>query len=415
MTAQAKGPMILEGCTVLDFTQYLAGAGVTRMMAELGADIIKVEIPEIGDGGRLLPFAANGRSGFFVQHNRGKKSLCVDWNQPEGQQLLLELASQVDIVAENFSSGDIMARRGLDYEAIRAVNPDIIYLSVSCFGRESAWAGKPGYDYIAQAVSGIMHMTGDPDGPPRFVCSALGDTNGAVHGFASLGYALYHRERTGQGQHLDISMTDALFHFHEGQLMAHHLTNGEFDPKRYGAHHTAVFPAGSFKAPQGYIVVLALDLQWANVCRCLGRLDLLDNPRYQTMAQRAEHRWELVEILEGWMATFERDQDVLDELERHHVPAGPVLSPVEALDHPYFKSRDMIRWVEDPLTGPIPIPGFPFKFSAQRELPELVCSSLGEHNSQILQQRLGRSSEEVAALLASGVLFERELPDQPIN
>ena len=176
---QSNGqPRILEGCTVLDFTQYLAGSGVTRMMAELGADIIKVELAEIGDPARLLPMIVEGRSAWYVQHNRGKKSLCVDWNRPEARELLLELARDVDIVAENFSSAEVMARRGLDYESVRAVNPDVIYLSVSCFGRTSPWATKPGYDYIAQAVSGIMHMTGDPDGPPMMVGSAMGDTTG---------------------------------------------------------------------------------------------------------------------------------------------------------------------------------------------------------------------------------------------
>ncbi len=404
---QSNGqPMILEGCTVLDFTQYLAGAGVTRMMAELGADIIKVEIPEVGDGGRLLPFESGGRSGFFVQHNRGKKSICVDWNTEAGRNLLLELARDVDIVAENFSSGDIMARRGLDYESIRAVNPKVIYLSVSCFGRNSAWAGKPGYDYIAQAVSGIMHMTGDPEGPPQFVGSALGDTNGALHGFASLGYALYHRERTGRGQHLDISMTDALFHFHEGQLMATHLSGGSYEAKRYGTHHVAIFPAGTFRGPQGYVVVLALDLQWSNVCHCIGRPELLEDPRYQTMAQRAERRAELIPLIEGWMATFATDQEVLDALEAHHVPAGPVLSPVDAIDHPYFASRDMVRWVDDPRTGPIPIPGFPFKFSDQPELPTLSAAELGEHNAEVLNARLGLTIEQVQALTEAGVLYQ---------
>jgi crotonobetainyl-CoA:carnitine CoA-transferase CaiB-like acyl-CoA transferase len=300
-----------------------------------------------------------------------------------------------------------MARRGLDYESVRAVNPRVIYLSVSCFGRSSAWAGKPGYDYIAQAVSGIMHMTGDPDGPPHFVCSALGDTNGAVHGFASLGYALYHRERTGRGQQLDISMTDALFHFHEGQLMAHHLSGGAFEAKRYGSHHVAVFPAGTYRGPEGYIVVLALDLQWPNVCRCIGRTDLLDDPRYQTLTQRAEHRDELIPLIEDWMATFTTDQEVLDELERHHVPGGPVLSPVDAIDHPYFKSRDMVRWVDDPRTGPIPIPGFPFKVSEQPELPPLVAADLGEHNAEVLTRRLGLSEQRVSELTEAGVLYHR--------
>jgi len=404
---QSNGqPRILEGCTVLDFTQYLAGSGVTRMMAELGAEIIKIELPEVGDPARLLPAIVEGRSAWYVQHNRGKRSLCVDWDRPEARELLLDLARDVDIVAENFSSADVMARRGLDYESIRAVNPDVIYLSVSCFGRTSPWAGKPGYDYIAQAVSGIMHMTGDPDGPPTMVGSSLGDSNTAVHGFASLGYALYHRERTGRGQHIDIAMTDCLFHFHEGQLEMNHFTNGEWEPNRFGSHHNVVFPAGVFKAPEGWIVVLALDLQWANFCRCIGRPDLLDDPRLQDLAGRAENRLELIGVVEAWMAGFSNDQAVLDALEEHHVPAGPVLSPLDALDHPHFKAREMVRWVDDPQLGPVPIPGFPWKFGDQPELPPIVAATLGEHNADILCWRLGLSAERVRSLTEDGVLFQ---------
>jgi CoA:oxalate CoA-transferase len=397
-------PLLLEGCTVLDFTQYLAGSGVTRMLAELGADIVKVEIPEVGDPARLLPLVKGDHSAWFVQHNRGKKSLCVDWNRPEGRELLLELARDADIVCENFGSASVMARRGLDYESVRAVNPDVIYLSVSCFGRTSPWAERPGYDYIAQAVSGIMHMTGDPDGPPTMVGSALGDTNGAVHGFASLGYALYHRERTGEGQHLDIAMTDCLFHFHEAQLQVHHVSGGEIVPKRFGNHNSLVFPAGSFRGPEGWIVIIALDLQWPNLCACLGRPDLLDNPRYRTLGDRAEHQGELIEIVEDWMAGFPTDEEVLAELERHRVPAGPVLSPVDAIGHPHFVARDMVRWVDDPNVGTVPIPGFPFKFGAQPELPPLVAATLGQHNLEVLTERLGLSPERVAELAEAGVL-----------
>lgn len=408
---QSNGdPMMLEGCKVLDFTQYLAGSGVTRMMAELGADIIKVELSSagVGDPARLLPVIVEGRSGWFVQHNRGKKSLCLDWDRPEARELLLELAREVDIVAENFATAEVMAKRGLDYESIKAVNPDVIYLSVSCFGRTSPWGTKPGYDYIAQAASGIMHMTGDPDGPPMMVGSALGDTNGAVHGFASLGYALYYRERTGKGQHIDLSMTDCLFHFHEGHLEAHHLSKGELVPKRFGSHHSVVFPAGCFQGPQGYIIILALDLQWKNVCECIDRMDLLDDPRLQTSTDRAVHRVELIEIIERWMATFDSDEAVLDQLEKYHVPAGPVLTPLDALDHPHFKARDMVRWVDDPQLGSVPIPGFPFKFGAQPELPDIRAALLGEHNEQVLTERLGYSAAKVAQLEADGVLHRGE-------
>ncbi|MPY94565.1 MAG: hypothetical protein GEV08_16345 [Acidimicrobiia bacterium] len=402
---QSNGdPFLLEGCTVLDFTQYLAGSGVTRLMAELGADIVKVELPEVGDPARLLPEVVEGRSGWFVQHNRGKKSICVDWDTPAGRELLLDLARDVDIVAENFGSADVMARRGLDYESVRAVNPDVIYLSVSCFGRTSPWAGKPGFDFIAQAVSGIMHMTGEPDRPPMMVGSALGDTNAAVHGFASLGYALYHRERTGRGQHIDLAMTDCLFHFHEGQLEVNHLTGGEWQPMRFGSHHNLVFPAGVFHGPQNWIVILALDLQWPNVTRCLGRPDLLEDPRLQTTGGRAAHREELVAIVETWMAGFGSDQAVLDVLAEHHVPAGPVLSPIDALDHPHFKAREMVRWVEDPQLGQIPIPGFPFKFGDQPELPPIVAATLGQHNEEVLTGRLGLHAERLAELKEAGVL-----------
>ena len=170
-------PMLLEGCKVLDLTQYLAGAGVTRLMAELGADIIKFEIAPVGDPGRLLPVVKNERSGFFIQHNRGKKSLCLDWEKPEALEILRDLAKNVDIVTENFGRADILERRGLDYESIKEFNPGVIYLSLSVFGRKSPWAHRPGYDYIAQAASGIMHMTGEPDRPPAMVGVPKFDAN----------------------------------------------------------------------------------------------------------------------------------------------------------------------------------------------------------------------------------------------
>ncbi len=398
---------ILEGCKVVDFTQYLAGAGVTRMMAELGADIVKIERAPVGDPGRLLPIVERERSGFFITHNRGKKSLCLDWDQPEAIDIIRDLARDADIVAENFARESSLARRGLDYESIRAINPDIIYLSISVFGRTGPWAGKPGYDCIAQAVSGMMHMMGEPDRPPAMAWSALGDTNAAVHGFGALGYALYHRERTGEGQHIDLAMTDCLYHFHESALEAHHLTSGQFVPQRFGRHHELVFPAGTFKGPIGWIVIQALELQWANVCNCIGRPDLIDDPRSKEMKERAENRVELAAIIEAWMANFATDEEVLAQLEEHHVPAGPVLSPIDALDHPHFKAREMVRWVEDPILGEIPIPGFPFKFGAQPERPEICAPLLGEQNAAILSERLGYHEDRIAELVQSGVLYSK--------
>lgn len=401
--AQAnKQEMILEGVTVLDFTQYLAGAGVTRMMAELGANIIKIELPGGGDGSRLLPVIQDGRSAWFVQHNRGKKSLCVDWNTPEGLQIIKDLVPSVDVVTENTGTPDILSKRGLDYASLSKLNPGLVMASVSAFGRDSAYSHKTGYDFIAQAFSGLMHMTGDPEGPPQFVGSSIGDTGSAVHAFAALGYALFHKERTGRGQYIDISMVDCMFHMHEGHLECAHLS--DYQPMRMGNHHELVFPVGTFRGPQGWIVILALDLQWPNFCKAIDRPDLIDDPRYAKMEDRAERRNELVGVTEAWMSTFDTDAEVLARLEAQRVPCSPVLSPLDAVGHEYFEHRDMVRWVDDPLIGKVPIPGYPFKFGDQPELPDLIAPVLGQHNSEILSSRLGMTDERIADLTAAGVL-----------
>jgi CoA-transferase family III len=187
MAATGKTRM-LSGCRVLDFTQYLAGPTVTRLMAEMGADIIKVELAPMGDPSRLLPTVKNGRSGYFVQQNRGKKSLCLDFNKPAALEVLRKLVSKVDIVVENFGPG-VMEKRELDYESLSKLNPRIIMASLSAFGRKSPLAHKTGYDMIAQSFSGLMHMTGDPNGPPTFVGIGIADVGSGVHTFAALGYA----------------------------------------------------------------------------------------------------------------------------------------------------------------------------------------------------------------------------------
>ena len=397
---------MLDGVHVVDFSQYLAGAGVSRMMAEMGADITKIEIGPVGDGGRLLPVMKDDRSGFFIQHNRGKKSVALNWEHSEAIDIAKALVSKADIVLENFGTADVLKRRGLDYDSIRALNPSIIYLSVSAFGRTGPWANKPGFDFMAQAASGLMHMTGSPTDPPGVVWSAISDNNAAVHGFAGLGYALYHREKTGQGQFIDLSMVDCLFHHHEIALEAWHLSEGDFVPKRMGQHHELVFPVGVFQGPESWIVIIALDFQWENMCKAMERPDLIDDPRYADMSDRASRRDELILLIEDWMSAFTNDEALLDHLEKHRVPASPILSPIDAIDHPHFKARDMFRWVDDPIIGSVPIPGFPWKFSIQGELPELAAPLLGEHNRQVLQSKLGYDAEQIRNLELSGVLIE---------
>jgi CoA:oxalate CoA-transferase len=259
---------------------------------------------------------------------------------------------------------------------------------------------------MAQAASGLMHMTGSPTEPPGVVWSAISDNNAAVHGFAGLGYALYHREKTGQGQFIDLAMVDCLFHHHEIALEAWHLSEGDFVPQRMGQHHELVFPVGVFQGPESWIVIIALDFQWENVCQAMERLDLINDPRYADMSDRAKRRDELIPVIEEWMSTFKSDEALLDHLEEHRVPASPILSPLDAIDHPHFKARDMVRWVDDPILGSVPIPGFPWKFSIQSELPELTAPLLGEHNSQVLETKLGYDAERIRKLKLSGVLIQ---------
>ncbi len=389
--------MILDGIRVLDFTQYLAGPTVTRLMAEMGAEIIKIEQAPGGDPGRLLPLIRDGRSGFFVQQNRGKQSLCLDLNHVAAQAIIRELVSKVDIVVENFGPG-VMEKRGFDYLSLQKLNPRLIMASVSAFGRKSTLSHKTGYDWIAQAFSGLMHMTGPRGGSPHPVGIGVCDTNAGVHGFAALGYALYHRAQTGEGQYLDLSMVDAMFHMHEYNVHGRSVAGGDFAPTRMGAHHEMIAPFGVFKGPTGYFVIAVLQLQWAGMCQALGRPELEKDPRFIDGSSRAQHQDLLIEIIEVWAATFDNNEAMLGALEAARVPAGPVLSPIDALDHEYFLDRGMVRTVTDPILGDVQIPGFPFKFSAQPELPTFEAPLLGEHNATVLSRLLGYDAARISAL-----------------
>ncbi len=397
----------LEGFRVLDFTQYLAGPSCTRMLAEMGADVIKVELPPYGDPIRGTPPRRNRRSGYFVQQNRGKRSVCIDLATPEGVQAVKDLIPQIDVVVENFSAG-VMARRGLDYESLSAINPRLVMASVSGFGQDGPMAHKTSFDLIAQAFSGLMHVTGEADGPPLFVGAGIGDCAAGFTAFAAIGYALLRRTMTGKGTYIDVSMVDSLFHMHEINVMMPSVTEGKWRPMRAGRHHPAVCPGGAFKAPQGWIVILCGEPQMGALWQALGRPELAEDPRFRRNNDRLTHLEEFVALVEDWMATFATDAEVLAALEACRVPCGPVLDPSEAVHHPYFQHRRMVRQVTDPLAGTFDIPGFPIKFSDAPPEPDLATPALGEHNGDVLRELAGYDDERIAALEAAGVLAARE-------
>ncbi|MFI5316556.1 MAG: CaiB/BaiF CoA transferase family protein [Myxococcota bacterium] len=394
---------MLKGIRVVDFTQYLAGPTVTRLMAEMGADVVKVEQAPGGDPSRLLPLRIGERSIYFIQQNRGKKSLCVDFQKPEAAALLLELAAGADVVVENYGPG-VLEKRGISYESLSKRNPRLVMASISAFGRTGPLAHKVGFDLIAQAFSGLMSMTGAPDGPPMWVGAAIADVQSGVHAFGAIGYALFHRERSGRGQHIDVSMVDALYHSHEGNVQAFANSGGQLDPIRHGAVHAWVGPMGVYKAAQGWIVILVLERQWESFCRALGQPELAADPRFATGAARGQNRAELTAIIERWLASQKTDEAALSVFEQHRVAAAPVLSVRDTVSHPYFAARDMVRRVPDPVLGEVTIPGFPFKFGAIPELPDLRAPLLGEHNAEVLRERLGIDAGRIAALTERGVL-----------
>lgn len=407
MGAVSEPTPYLEGFRVLDFTQYLAGPSCTRLLAEMGADVIKVEMAPFGDPIRANSPRRNRRSGYFVQQNRGKRSICIDFTSPESVQIIKDLIPCVDVVVENYSAG-VMKRRGLDYEALSAINPRVVMASISGFGQTGPLSHKTSFDLIAQGFAGLMHVTGEADGPPQFVGAGIADCTAGFSAFAAIGYALLRRTMTGKGSHLDISMVDALFHMHEMNVHAPSMTNGEWQPRRAGAHHPAVCPGGAYRGPQGYIMLLCTQGQMDGLWAAIGRQDLADDPRFVNNATRLEHVDEFVAVIESWMAGFATDDEVIAALEAHRVPCGPVLDPGQAVHHPYFQQRRMVREITDPLAGSFHVPGFPIGFSDAPPEPDLVTPNLGQHNAEVLRDLCGYDEARIAELTGRGVLASKD-------
>ena len=397
----------LEGVQILDLTRYLAGPACTRLLVELGADVIKVEQPPYGDPNRSNRPRINKRAGTHIQQNRGKRSICIDINTNEGKEIILDLAEHVDVVVENFSPG-VLDRKGLGYSAFKERNENLIMASVSGFGQTGPLSSLPCFDLIAQGYAGIMHMTGEPDRPPMFVGIGMGDTNAGVHAFAAIGYALFHRERTGRGTHLDISMVDALFHMQDMPVHASSMTDGEYVPMRQGTEFQMLAPAGSFRGPEGWIVILCAEAQISNLYRAMELPELEEDLRFMGNPARLENRAALTAIIEKWMSSYETDEEVIEKLQSHRVPCGPSLAPQDALSHPHFLERGTVRTVNDPLAGEVQIPGFPFKSSDPLPDDNYIAAALGEHNFEILSTFLGLGIEEISNLEGKGILFSKE-------
>lgn len=398
---------ILGGYKVIDFSQVLAGPTVTRLMAEMGAEVIKIELPPGGDRSRRLPYLRDGRSGYFVQQNRGKKSMCIDLKKPAGYAIVRDLIARMDVMVENFAPG-VIARHGLGWDTVSALNPRLVMCSISLCGQQGPWSYKPGFDHIGASIAGVLDMTGEADGPPLLNTMGIGDVSTGVHGLSAVLAALLYRERSGKGQWVDVSLVDSYFHYHDMSAQLLSLSGGTIKPRRSGGHHYMVTPGGIFKSRDGYIFIVALDHQWPDLCRTMGQPELAEDPRFKTNAVRTENADETIAVIERWLQSLSSDEEALKYLDANRVPNAPVLSVEQAVNHPQLRARRTIRKIHDRVLGEFQVPGFPLRFSEFPGELTLEAPFLGEHNTEVLGSYLGYSSERVEELERSGVLFRAD-------
>ncbi|MGE0680524.1 MAG: CaiB/BaiF CoA transferase family protein [Candidatus Binatia bacterium] len=402
---------ILEGIRILDFTQWLAGPQATRLMVDLGAEVIKVELPPKGEHSRNIRIVPkDGKDGaipsYFIQHNRGKKSVCVDVKTSEGQAVIKDLVKVCDVVFENFTPG-IMAHYGLTYDVLSQINSKIIMCSVSTYGQEGPYSRRIGNDLVALGSGGLLHMMGEPDGYPAYPASAIGDHMGALNAFGAICAALFHRERTGEGQHIDLALVDCAYNAHDWALAAYSVTNGEVDPQRGGTQRAGAFPYGAFKSKDGYIAIgLITDGHWETLVKRMGREELLTSPEFKTNRWRIQNTEALTVMIEEWLQSLPSDEEAIrimaDEL---RLPVAPILSVGQFAQNPHLSGR-MIEKTQNPDYGELLLLKSPHKFSKTPPKIPGAASRLGQHNEQLLRDLCGYSAEKIQGLREKGVLVE---------
>lgn len=391
-------PGALSGVRVLEFTALIAGPSAARFLADHGAEVIKIERFPEGDAARQTNRAGLARSAMYVQHNGGKKGLCLDLTRPEGRQIARDLAAMSDILIEAYTPG-VMAKLGLGEPELRALNPGLIYCSVSGFGQTGPNAQRPGYAHIAHSMTGwlaIQALHRDPPVAPFGPGVAIADVVTGITAFGAICAALYKRERTGRGEHIDLALFDSLFAANDDTLQRC-LIDGVVNPGYHPVHRTR----------DGYVTAnIGPDFRaWQNVCRAMGRTELLEDPRFADLAAVNLHREEATSIFAGWLAQH-RSEDVERILTEHHVVVGVMRTVPEAVRQPQVLAREMITPVDDPVLGRIDVINSAPKFSDASVQVRGPAPTLGQHNSEVLAQVLGYAPDRIEALRAQGILKE---------
>ncbi|WP_033534940.1 CaiB/BaiF CoA transferase family protein [Bordetella trematum] len=397
----------LAGIRVLDLTRVLAGPWCTQNLADLGAEVIKIERPGSGDDTRAWgpPYLKNAagentsEAAYYLSANRNKFSVALDIATERGADAVRELARQSDIVVENFKVGGLR-KYGLDYESLKAINPRLIYCSITGFGQTGPYASRPGYDFMIQGMGGLMSITGErddlPGGGPQKAGVAVTDLMTGMYSTVGILAAVIERERSGLGQHIDMALLDCQVAMLANQNL-NYLTSG-VAPRRAGNAHQNLVPYQVFAAADGHLIVaVGNDSQFRNYCRVIGRHELATDERFATNPQRVRNRDTLVPILAECMAGGERDE-WLAALEAAGVPAGPINTLDQVYQDPQVQAREMRRELPHALGGTVPIAASPLKFSDTPVQYRRPAPMLGEHTHQILSERLGMSEADIRAL-----------------
>jgi len=402
---------MLEGYRVLDFTQFVAGPTCTRILAEMGAEVIKVEPAPEGDRARTFGLRRAGTSTYYFQHNHSKRSLAIDTHHPRAKEIFHGLVRKSDVLVENYAPG-VMGRIGMDYDTVKAINPRIVMASISMAGQTGPLAVKGGYDFIGQAYAGVTDLVGEPDRPPAMLSLALGDISTGVTTAMAIGFALLYRTATGMGQFIDASLLDNYFHMHELAVPVLSLRPDKFQPKRNGRMYQPSAPYGIFYATGGYVMICVTPHQWPAICRAMGKPELINDPRFKEERLRVRNRDDLTEIVESWLKSFPSVEAALEALDKERVPCAPILTVEQAMNQPHHRQRGTVRRVHDPLMGDFDIPGMPVKFQNWQDRTDVKAPLLGQDNDAILRDLLGMRDEEIRDLYKQKVLVKAPEVDQ---
>lgn len=400
MTSSTENKGILDGIRILDFSQVLAGPYCSRILADMGAEVIKVERPPGGDGLREMPAMKNGVSGFFMLCNAGKKSLCIDLKKSKSIAIIKELVKQSDVVLENFNVG-AMARMGLGYDDLQKENPRLIMCSISGYGQSGPNKNQLAFATVIHAATGVTEIMRRLHGeniPPAPQGMSLGDTIAGYHAAGAIMGALFYRERTGIGQYIDISMFDSLFFTVDFHVQYYLMTKEEHP----------IFGSIPLKGRDGYLNIgIGKYEMISRIFECMGKPELRNDPRFNTIENVNSNKFEFRDLIEGWLQKFETVEEAEALLHKAGLGVSKVRSIVEAIHSDQVESRGLLVEVDHPKIGKIKVMNTPFKFSATRSGLRGLQPELGEHNKDVLSRILRYSNDGIEKLYADKVLFSK--------